>query len=353
MARPICSSGARRSAATSPPAARAGAAASCPTARSSGGCCGAASPPCCISRRRAAAGPADRSRSTTFAASRELCEGRSHPVNVRSDMPRRVLGDDPAGSCGSTRELHAPSLGGGRGRRRGAVRRGDRPGLELLAGRRLPLPPARAWRRIAQLQAPVRIAAGLRRPGGSIPAAARAVWRRSRCSRATSPPSGSHRPMSRSWPRARCARRGTAPEFLARARAQTGLEIRTLSAEEEAHYGYLAAVNSTTLCDGLALDLGGGSLQLVGVRDRAAEAFASWPLGAVRVSESLLPGHARGRAQAAQARPRGAARADGRPPGPAQRTPAGWSAWAAPCATSPAPRCAPAVPRRRASRARG
>ena len=56
--------------------------------------------------------------------------------------------------------------------------------------------------------------------------------------------------------------------FLALAREHTGLPIRVLSREEEARYGYLAAVNSTTLTDGCVLDLGGGSLQLVRVVDR-------------------------------------------------------------------------------------
>ena len=54
----------------------------------------------------------------------------------------------------------------------------------------------------------------------------------------------------------------------------TGLPVRVLSAEEEAHYGYLAAVNSTTLRDGAVLDLGGGSLQLVRVRERRELATA-------------------------------------------------------------------------------
>ena len=51
-------------------------------------------------------------------------------------------------------------------------------------------------------------------------------------------------------------------EFLKAARKRSGLEVEVLSPEEEARYGYLAAVNSTTLDDGVALDLGGGSLQL-------------------------------------------------------------------------------------------
>ena len=62
-----------------------------------------------------------------------------------------------------------------------------------------------------------------------------------------------------------------------------------LSEEEEARYGYLAAVNSTSLADGAVLDLGGGSLQLVRVQERQAEDLRSWPLGAVRMTERFLP----------------------------------------------------------------
>jgi exopolyphosphatase/guanosine-5'-triphosphate,3'-diphosphate pyrophosphatase len=77
--------------------------------------------------------------------------------------------------------------------------------------------------------------------------------------------------------------------FLARAREWSGMPIRVLSREEEARYGYLAAVNSTTLTDGCVLDLGGGSLQLVGVAERLARESGSWRVGAVRMSERFLP----------------------------------------------------------------
>src|SRR4051794_18506713 len=79
-------------------------------------------------------------------------------------------------------------------------------------------------------------------------------------------------------------------EFLARAAERSGLEIRVLSREEEARYGYLAAVNSTTLADGVALDLGGGSMQLTRVEGMLAAASESWALGAVRMTERFLPG---------------------------------------------------------------
>jgi exopolyphosphatase/guanosine-5'-triphosphate,3'-diphosphate pyrophosphatase len=78
-------------------------------------------------------------------------------------------------------------------------------------------------------------------------------------------------------------------EFLARAKERTGLELEVLSTAEEAHYGYLAAVNSTTLSEGVTLDLGGGSMQLTRVRDRRAIDARSWRLGAVRMTERFLP----------------------------------------------------------------
>jgi len=79
-----------------------------------------------------------------------------------------------------------------------------------------------------------------------------------------------------------------AAEFLAAARERSGLEVRVLSREQEARYGYLAAVNSTTLSDGVMLDLGGGSMQLVHVAGRQALELDSWPLGAVRMTERFL-----------------------------------------------------------------
>jgi exopolyphosphatase/guanosine-5'-triphosphate,3'-diphosphate pyrophosphatase len=78
------------------------------------------------------------------------------------------------------------------------------------------------------------------------------------------------------------------PEFVERVKQLTGLSVRVLSADEEAYYAYLAAVNSTTLEGGAVLDLGGGSLQLVHVAARRALATDSWPLGTVRMTERFF-----------------------------------------------------------------
>jgi exopolyphosphatase/guanosine-5'-triphosphate,3'-diphosphate pyrophosphatase len=76
--------------------------------------------------------------------------------------------------------------------------------------------------------------------------------------------------------------------FLAAVKARTGLELRILSGEEEAYYGALAVINSSTLTDGFVLDIGGGSAQLSRVQERRVAAAASWPLGAVRMSERFF-----------------------------------------------------------------
>ncbi len=81
---------------------------------------------------------------------------------------------------------------------------------------------------------------------------------------------------------------GNQKEFLDAVKKRTGLSVRVLSREEESFYGYLAAVNSTTLADGVALDIGGGSMQLSFVRDRVAKHMQSWQLGAVRMTERFL-----------------------------------------------------------------
>jgi len=78
--------------------------------------------------------------------------------------------------------------------------------------------------------------------------------------------------------------------LLAEVRRRTGLEVRVISGAEEAWYGYLAIVNSTTLADGFGIDVGGGSVQVMRIADRRLREAESVRLGAVRVSEAFLPG---------------------------------------------------------------
>jgi exopolyphosphatase / guanosine-5'-triphosphate,3'-diphosphate pyrophosphatase len=77
-------------------------------------------------------------------------------------------------------------------------------------------------------------------------------------------------------------------EFLRAAEETMGQAIEVLSARDEARYGYIAAVNTTTITDGVVLDLGGGSMQLIRVENREATELTSFPLGAVRMTERFL-----------------------------------------------------------------
>ena len=58
-------------------------------------------------------------------------------------------------------------------------------------------------------------------------------------------------------------------EFVRAAEQATGLKIEVLPSEEEAHFGYIAAVNTSTMTDGAVLEIGGGSMQLIEVADQA------------------------------------------------------------------------------------
>jgi exopolyphosphatase/guanosine-5'-triphosphate,3'-diphosphate pyrophosphatase len=66
--------------------------------------------------------------------------------------------------------------------------------------------------------------------------------------------------------------------------------VRVITGEEEARYGYLTMVNTTTVEDGFGIEMGGGSVQLVRIAGRCLDRAVSFPLGAVRVSERFMPG---------------------------------------------------------------
>ncbi|MGC1302576.1 MAG: Ppx/GppA family phosphatase, partial [Caulobacteraceae bacterium] len=55
------------------------------------------------------------------------------------------------------------------------------------------------------------------------------------------------------------------PAFVARVRSETGLDIRVLSGEEEAHFSALGVAAGQPEADGVVGDLGGSSLELVRV----------------------------------------------------------------------------------------
>jgi exopolyphosphatase / guanosine-5'-triphosphate,3'-diphosphate pyrophosphatase len=79
-------------------------------------------------------------------------------------------------------------------------------------------------------------------------------------------------------------------QFIARVRSETGVPIEVISGREEARLIYHAAQHALGLEGGphLLVDLGGGSLELVLVRNRQALWMKSAKLGAARMAEQFL-----------------------------------------------------------------
>jgi exopolyphosphatase / guanosine-5'-triphosphate,3'-diphosphate pyrophosphatase len=80
--------------------------------------------------------------------------------------------------------------------------------------------------------------------------------------------------------------------FKERLRRELGLDLRVLSAEEEAAYSYLAVERGLVLGPGdvLVVDVGGGSTELIWGQDRRLFRWASLDLGAVRLTERYFAG---------------------------------------------------------------
>ncbi|MTV50741.1 exopolyphosphatase [Heliobacillus mobilis] len=77
-------------------------------------------------------------------------------------------------------------------------------------------------------------------------------------------------------------------EFLQQVKDATGLEFRVLSGQEEAQAAYMGVVNTIDASDGLIIDIGGGSTELIQLKDRRVVAATSLPFGSVTLTESFL-----------------------------------------------------------------
>ena len=84
----------------------------------------------------------------------------------------------------------------------------------------------------------------------------------------------------------RCARNGL--DVIDRIKAETGLRVNIISGEQEAHFDYVAAVNSSAAENSVVVDIGGGSVQIVRARQRTATHKTSLPLGAITLTTDFL-----------------------------------------------------------------
>jgi len=74
------------------------------------------------------------------------------------------------------------------------------------------------------------------------------------------------------------------PDFLAAIR-EFGLEPRLLSGEDEARISAMGAIGAFPGVEGVVADLGGGSLELIGVGDDTPNSSCSLPLGTLRLAK--------------------------------------------------------------------
>ncbi|MFC7320085.1 Ppx/GppA family phosphatase [Halobacillus campisalis] len=69
---------------------------------------------------------------------------------------------------------------------------------------------------------------------------------------------------------------------------KTGVDMRIISEKEEAFYGYLAVVNSTSISEGYTVDIGGGSTEVTYFKDRKLIHSHSFPFGAITLKQRFF-----------------------------------------------------------------
>ncbi|MFC0270702.1 exopolyphosphatase [Metabacillus herbersteinensis] len=69
---------------------------------------------------------------------------------------------------------------------------------------------------------------------------------------------------------------------------ETDFTIRLLSEYEEAYFGFLAVVNSTSIDDGITIDIGGGSTEITYFKDRKLINYHSFPFGSLSLKKQFV-----------------------------------------------------------------
>lgn len=83
-------------------------------------------------------------------------------------------------------------------------------------------------------------------------------------------------------------------EVVHRIKDETGLDVDVISGESEAEYGFYGAIRESLSDDGLIVDIGGASTELVLFRNRVIEKAGSLPVGSLKLYrdcvKKILPG---------------------------------------------------------------
>lgn len=83
--------------------------------------------------------------------------------------------------------------------------------------------------------------------------------------------------------------------FVKRVRQETGLAIRVLTGDEEARFSGMGLLSGVPDADGVVGDLGGGSLELIDIREGRIVDTVTLPVGALRLNEYQEQGESVGR----------------------------------------------------------
>lgn len=75
--------------------------------------------------------------------------------------------------------------------------------------------------------------------------------------------------------------------FVERIEQETGIAVRIISGQEEAFMDYLGVIHSTAVTEGLLIDIGGGSTELVLIRNREAVQSVSLPFGSLDLTRKF------------------------------------------------------------------
>lgn len=75
------------------------------------------------------------------------------------------------------------------------------------------------------------------------------------------------------------------PEFVSEIERRTGYTVRIIGGDEEARLSALGVVSGFPDADGVVGDLGGGSLELMDVRDQTLGAYTTMPVGPLRIGD--------------------------------------------------------------------
>ncbi len=76
-------------------------------------------------------------------------------------------------------------------------------------------------------------------------------------------------------------------EFVERIREKVGIEIQVIPGEMEAQMDYLGTINSIDIRDALLMDIGGGSVEFVLIKDRQKVDAISLPFGSIDLAEKF------------------------------------------------------------------